>query len=662
MQQRNLFRAMTTLGVALVSLWGAPAVRAQHATITPILPLADNVTTTALAVSADGNVVVGQSLDSSSNPTPFVWTVANGTVVFSGTSNSTSVTPTAVNDANGPVVTGSAVSSGKLEPFVYDATSGNFTALSPNITDQGARGLGVSDAGILAVNGFGSNVSTFTGYLYAPSNGTYVVTSLGLGGVFGISADGDYYPYLDSTAKAAGVFRLSTLGKSIGPTLAGNYSYSDVDAISPSGQYAVGVASNNATVGQTLKKGYVFDSFNGNATVLTPFNQNDVFAVCRTISNLRGNGPIGGGASGTSSIFSNEKAVLYDIALNATLDLKQLLKGLYKQDISPTNVAAGWTSLNEVHSISADGKTIIGDGMYAADNTTAGVRTGFVVTLTELPDEVTSGLAVVVNPQDTAVNIGTNATFVTVAIPGGNTTPITYQWFTVTSSGTTYTKIPNAVSGTLLIQNAQNSAEYACEVSDDPDTNVTANLTVKGALPTIDPIKKITVKVGREFELKAKADGMNGVDGQPSSYQWNFNGTAISGATGSTYTVKKAKSTSGGNYTVTIVSPVFGSITSAVKTVTVLYPPTITTQPVAVTVTAGQPAQLTVVASGSPPPTYQWYIHNRAITGRPSAKKPTLNFNVVHIPDGNLYRVRVMNSQGTVFSSYANLTVTPLKP
>jgi hypothetical protein len=196
-------------------------------------------------------------------------------------------------------------------------------------------------------------------------------------------------------------------------------------------------------------------------------------------------------------------------------------------------------------------------------------------------------------------------------------------------------------------------------VSDDPATNVTANLTVNGKLPTINPTKKITVKVGNEFELKAIVDG---TDGQPSSYQWSFNGTAISGATGADYTVKKAKSTSGGNYTVTIVSPFFGSITSAVKTVTVLYPPTITTQPSSVTVTAGQPAQLSVVAKGYPAPTYQWFIHNRAITARPSAKKPTLNFNVVHIPDGNIYRVRVTNSQGSVFSLYANLTVNPINP
>jgi len=666
MQQRNLFRAMTTLGVALVSLWGASAARAQTATITPILPIGNATATTAIAVGANGTVVTGVYSGNGTTATPFIWTAGNGTEAFADTANATSVTPFAVNDAeNMPVVVGTGITNGTLEPFVYNATTQTYLGLTPNGTDQGAHGVGISDAGVVAVNGFGTNVTVFTSYIYAPdSSGNYHVTQLGgLGGVDGISTNSSALPYLDSGTKTAGIFYVGG-SKSTAPTLAGNYSYSEVDAISPGGGYVVGVASNNATVGQIFKKGFIYNAATLNATVLTPFTPGDVFAVCRTVSDDTAGGPIGGGASGTSSTFGNEKAVLYDIPLNATLDLKQLLKGLYLQDISPTNVTAGWTSLNEVHSISADGKTIIGDGIYAVDNTTAGVRTGFVVTLSVLPDEVTSGLAVAVKPQDTTISIGTNATFVTLAIPGGNTTPITYQWFKVASGK--YTAIHNAVGSTLTIANAQpsNAGEYSCEVSDDPAINVTANLTVNGGLPIIDLYyinpKKAPLKLGSEFTLSANVKKAG--DGQPSAYQWSFNGTAISGATGANYTVKKAKSTSSGNYTVTIVSPLYGNITSAVKVVSVLYPPVVTTQPSSVTVTAGQPAQFTVVASGNPAPTYQWFIHNRAITGRPSATKPTLNFNVVHIPDGNIYRVRVTNSQGSIYSLYANLTVNPINP
>ena len=46
------------------------------------------------------------------------------------------------------------------------------------------------------------------------------------------------------------------------------------------------------------------------------------------------------------------------------------------------------------------------------------------------------------------------------------------------------------------------------------------------------------------------------------SYQWNFNGSAISGATGSSYTVTNAQSSNAGSYTVT-VTDTLGSVTSA---------------------------------------------------------------------------------------------------
>jgi hypothetical protein len=673
MQQRNLFRAMTTLGVALVGLWGAPAVRAQNATITPILPIGNATLTTAIATGANGTVVTGVYSGNGTTATPFIWTAGNGTQAFGDTANSTSVTPVALNDAGDmPVVVGTALTNGTLEPFVYNATTQTFIGLTPNGTDQGARAAGISDAGVVAVNGFGTNVTVFTGYIYAPDgSGNYHVTTLdGLGGVDGITRDSSALPYLDSGTKTAGIFYIGA-PKTTAPTLAGNYSYSEVDAISPGGGYVVGVASNNATVGQIFKKGFIFDAGFMNATVLAPFNSGDVFAVCRTVSDDVAGGPIGGGASGTSSTFGNEKAVLYDIPLNATLDLKQLLLDLYGLDVSPNATTAGFTSLNEVHSISADGKTIVGDGNYAASNSTAdiaaAVRTGFVVTLlSELPDKVTTGLAIVAQPSDMTVNIGTNATFMALAIPGGNDTNISYQWFKVGSSGNT--SIHNAVSNTLVIANAQpsNMGDYICEISNSTDTfpTNTAQLTVNGGLPIIDLYyikpKKAPLKLGSEFTLSANVK--NAGDGQPTAYQWSFNGTAISGATGANYTVKKAKTTSGGNYTVTIVSPLYGNITSAVKVIHVYYAPVITTQPSSVTVTAGQPAQLSVAANGYPTPTYQWYIHNRAITNRPSAKKSIFNISVTHVPDGNIYRVRVTNSQGSVYSLYANLTVNPINP
>ena len=662
MPQRNFFRTLSTLGVALLSLWGAGMPAAwgvPTATITPILPLGTDVTTTALAVSADGNVVVGQS-----NITPVVWEDGN-TTAFNGTGNSTSIVPTAVNNAgNIAIVVGGSLTNGQSLPFIYNATAGNFTTIKPFGSDQGATAVGIGDTGEVAINGFGTNVTVFTSYIYDPATGNSTTLG-GLGAVSGLSENSVNLPYLDSGTKTAGIYNRSAIIKktSTAPTLSGNYSYSEVDGISPLGGYVVGVASNNATVGQTLRKGFFYDSTGANATVLAPFNPGDVFAVCRTVSSNITSGPLGGGASGTASSFGNERAVLFDIGLNATLDLKQLLKDLYGLDISPNTTTAGWTSLNEVHSISADGLTIVGDGIYSENSTVTGARLGFVVTLNFAPQDAKTGLTIVAQPTDTAVSINTNATFVAEAIPGGSDKAISYQWFKVGSSGNT--SVHNAVGSTLVITAAQptNAGDYYCNITNSTGTlsTNTAHLTVNGKLPKIDlSPSNTTLKVGSKFTLTANLTGAG--DGQPSSYQWSLNGTTITGATKSKYTVAKATRTSGGNYTVQIVSPLYGNITSSAKLVNVLYPPSVTTQPAAVTVTAGQPAQLIVVATGNPKPTYQWYIHNRAITARPSAKDPILNFNITHTPDSNIYRVRVTNSQGSVYSNYANLTVNPINP
>jgi len=66
--------------------------------------------------------------------------------------------------------------------------------------------------------------------------------------------------------------------------------------------------------------------------------------------------------------------------------------------------------------------------------------------------------------------------------------------------------------------------------------------------------------------------------GTTMSYQWSFNGTALSGATASGYTIATVQATNAGTYTVK-VSNSGGSVTSSGATLTVVVPPTITTQP-----------------------------------------------------------------------------------
>ncbi len=90
--------------------------------------------------------------------------------------------------------------------------------------------------------------------------------------------------------------------------------------------------------------------------------------------------------------------------------------------------------------------------------------------------------------------------------------------------------------------------------------------------------------------------------------------------------------------------------------------PVITTQPASTTVASGTSATFSVAANGSPTPTYQWQSSLdggatfQAITG---ATATTYTTGVLSQSDsGTFFDVVVTNSNGSVTSSSATLTVT----
>jgi sugar lactone lactonase YvrE len=96
----------------------------------------------------------------------------------------------------------------------------------------------------------------------------------------------------------------------------------------------------------------------------------------------------------------------------------------------------------------------------------------------------------------------------------------------------------------------------------------TDNDTIRvGLLPTMPAIQtqpqSQTVTAGNSVQFSVTASGRPAV-----TYQWNFNGTPINGATNSTYGISNAQSGNAGNYTV-VVTNVLGSVTSNQATLTV---------------------------------------------------------------------------------------------
>lgn len=107
-------------------------------------------------------------------------------------------------------------------------------------------------------------------------------------------------------------------------------------------------------------------------------------------------------------------------------------------------------------------------------------------------------------------------------------------------------------------------------------------------------------------------------------------------------------------------SPASGSTTAgttpASEPITASAPPTLSTQPISITVAADSTARFMVVAAGHGPFTYQWRKNGAAISG---ATSPTLTTTPISVADsGTRFDVVVTNPVGSVTSQSATLTVT----
>jgi hypothetical protein len=82
--------------------------------------------------------------------------------------------------------------------------------------------------------------------------------------------------------------------------------------------------------------------------------------------------------------------------------------------------------------------------------------------------------------------------------------------------------------------------------------------------------------------------------------------------------------------------------------------PSIVSQPLSQSLSAGSPATFAVVAAGTAPLTYQWELSGLALVNRTNA---TLTLSAVQAVDAGSYRVRVSNALGSVLSEAAVLRV-----
>jgi hypothetical protein len=169
-----------------------------------------------------------------------------------------------------------------------------------------------------------------------------------------------------------------------------------------------------------------------------------------------------------------------------------------------------------------------------------------------------------------------------------------------------------------------------------------------------------TVTAGQSATFSVMASGT-----APISYQWRKNTANISGATAASYTTPATTVADNAAKFDAVVSNSVGTMTSAQATLTVNAAPvgpTITTEPANQTVTAGQMATFSVVATGTAPLSYQWRKNTTNISGATAASYTTPA--TTSGDNAAKFDVIVTNSVNSVTSTQATLTVNsaPVAP
>ena len=136
------------------------------------------------------------------------------------------------------------------------------------------------------------------------------------------------------------------------------------------------------------------------------------------------------------------------------------------------------------------------------------------------------------------------------------------------------------------------------------------------------------------------------------AYQWQFNNTDLSGATGTGLTLTNVQPANIGDYRV-VVTNEYGSVTSSVATLAVSSP-IITAPPQNQHVPLGSNATFTVTATGPGTLAYRWQFNSANLAGATNDVLIVTNAQPANI--GN-YRAIVANAYGSATSSVATLTL-----
>jgi len=195
---------------------------------------------------------------------------------------------------------------------------------------------------------------------------------------------------------------------------------------------------------------------------------------------------------------------------------------------------------------------------------------------------------------------------------------------------------------------------FACGYAGNPPGTKTNPATAAPAITQQPASQTVTAGQAATFSVTASGDA-------PLSYQWFMNGAAA-GTNSSAFSIAQTATGQTGAQIYVVVTNAGGSAMSATVTLTVTAAataPTITQQPVSVTVTVGQSAAFSVIATGTAPLTYQWFMNGTA------AGTNSSTFSIAQAATGQTgaqIHVKVSNATGSATSNTVTLTVNPAAP
>jgi uncharacterized delta-60 repeat protein len=253
----------------------------------------------------------------------------------------------------------------------------------------------------------------------------------------------------------------------------------------------------------------------------------------------------------------------------------------------------------------------------------------------------------IVQPASRNTNVGANVTF---SAQVSNPTTTSFQWRLNGNN------ISGATGTSYSLFNVQfsDAGNYSVFVSDADGGTTSSNALLQvGIAPafTSQPSSQ-TATQGQSASFSVTATGT------PLNYFWKKNGAFISAQTNSSLNFASVLASDAATYTCQ-VSNFLGSITSTGAVLTVVYPPTISVQPVGQTIGVGSNFTVSVTATGNPAVAYQWRTNGMFINGATASSYTVTNAQTSDAAD---YDVVITNSIGSITSSVATVSVVYYPP